>query len=191
MSGITLNFAGTNLLYNELYHKLKTLILVFLINSFKNNKLMKDHTYNVEIEWIHQRKGKMYSPELHDQNNNNANEIEVATPTQFNGGMPFTWSPEHLFTSAIASCLMTTFLAIAEHSKLNYKSFKCKSKGFLDKVDGRFAMSKIELYPEICLETEVDIEKAKKVLEKAKKACLISNSVKSEVEMHPSIKINA
>ncbi|QSS96512.1 OsmC family protein [Psychroflexus sp. ALD_RP9] len=148
---------------------------------------MEDHIYNVEIKWLEQRKGKMYSPELHDQINNNSNEIEVATPTQFNGGMPFTWSPEHLFTAAVSSCLMTTFLAIAEHSKLNYSSFKCPSKGFLNKVDGRFAMHKVELYPEICLKKNRDKKKAEKVLEKSKKACLISNSVISKIEMHPRI----
>lgn len=147
---------------------------------------MEDHVYNVEIKWLEQRKGKMYSPELHDQSNNNPNEVEVATPTQFNGGIPFTWSPEHLFTAAVSSCLMTTFLAIAEHSKLSYNSFKCPSKGFLNKVDGRFAMHKIELYPEVSIKHAQDKSRAEKVLEKSKKACLISNSVISKVEMYPS-----
>ena len=150
---------------------------------------MIDHEYNVEIEWMNTRKGKMYSPELHNVTENKTNEIEVATPTQFPGGIPHTWSPEHLFTSAVSSCLMTTFLAVAEHSKLNFKSFKCKSKGILAKVDGRFAMREIQLFPEVILEDETQIEKAKKVLDKAKKACLISNSVKSEVNMFPKISI--
>ncbi|GGE30830.1 OsmC family protein [Psychroflexus planctonicus] len=146
-----------------------------------------NHEYNVEVEWINTRKGKMYSPELHNFEADLPNEIEVATPTQFPDGIPHTWSPEHLFTSAVSSCLMTTFLAIAEYSKLDFESFKCKSKGILDKVEGKFAMREIQLYPEVVIKDEAHYDKTLKVLEKAKKACLISNSVKSEVNMFPQI----
>jgi organic hydroperoxide reductase OsmC/OhrA len=60
------------------------------------------------------RKGKLCSPELSKENGPC---IEVATPPEFPKGMPGIWSPEHLFTAAVSSCLMTTFLAIAENSK--------------------------------------------------------------------------
>ena len=71
--------------------------------------------------------------------------IEVATPPEFEKGMPNIWSPEHLFTAAVSSCLMTTFLAISEYSKFEFISFKCASKGILDKVDGKFVMTEQEL----------------------------------------------
>jgi len=86
---------------------------------------------------------------------------------------------------------MTTFLAIAEHSKLDFVSFNCKSKGILDKVDGRPMMSEIQLYPEVIVSDESFIEKAEKVLWKAKKACLISNSVKSEITIHPTVTVQS
>jgi len=35
--------------------------------------------------------------------------IEVATLPEFPKGIPGIWSPEHLFTAAVSSCLMTTF----------------------------------------------------------------------------------
>lgn len=152
---------------------------------------MTEHEYNVEIEWLNTRRGKMYSPELENTEENITNEIEVAPPTQFSGGIPYTWTPEHLFTSAVSSCLMTTFLAISEYSRLEFVSYKCKSKGILKKIDGRFAMSEIQLYPEVVVNDEALVEKAEKVLWKAKKACLISNSVKSEITMHPTITIQS
>lgn len=148
---------------------------------------MDKHFYNVNINWTKDRKGMMCSPELFKIETNQDNCIEIATPPQFSSGIPNIWSPEHLFTAAVSSCLMTTFLAIAENSKLNFISFKCGSKGVLDKVDGRFVMSEVYLYPEVVITDENQRERTKRILEKSEKACLISNSINSKVTMESKI----
>ena len=48
-------------------------------------------------------------------------------------------------------------------------------------------MSKVELFPVVEVYEEKDKERALRILEKAEKACLISNSVKSEVHMQPEV----
>lgn len=148
---------------------------------------MEKHSYNVTINWSENRKGMMCSPELHNNISNKTNCIEVATPPEFPGGMPNIWSPEHLFTAAVSSCLMTTFLAIAENSKLEFISFKCDSKGILEKVDGKFMISEVFLYPEVVITDETQQERAERILEKAEKACLISNSIISKITMKTKI----
>ena len=150
---------------------------------------MEKHLYNVNIVWNKDRKGIMCSPELNPSNEPSANCIEVATPPQFPKGMPNIWSPEHLFTAAVSSCLMTTFLAIAENSKLEFVSFSCKSKGILDRIDRKFLMSEVILEPTVVIKREEDRERAIRVLEKSEAACLITNSVKSKVTMNPTIEI--
>jgi peroxiredoxin-like protein len=147
---------------------------------------MEAHYYNVEVNWNTERKGMMCSPEL---NREAGSCIEVATPPEFPKGIPGIWSPEHLFTAAVSSCLMTTFLAIADNSKLEFVSFTCKSKGKLEQVDGKFIMSEIILEPTVTITEEKDRERAERVLQKSEAACLISNSVKSKVTMTPVIKI--
>jgi len=149
---------------------------------------MEPHYYNVEINWNTDRKGMMCSPEL---GKDGGSCIEVATPPEFPKGIPGIWSPEHLFTAAVSSCLMTTFLSVAENSKLSFAHFTCKSKGKLEQVDGRFIMSEIILEPIVTINDEKDREKAVRVLLKSEAACLISNSVKSKVTMLPIIKIEA
>lgn len=143
---------------------------------------MEAHFYNVNVEWKNDRKGEMSSPEL-TQN------IEVATPPQFPKGMEGIWSPEHLFTAAVSSCLMTTFLAIAENSKLEFSGFECKSKGKLEQVEGKFLMTEVILEPVVTIKNESEREKAEKVLQKSEANCLISNSVKSKITMIPEIKL--
>lgn len=147
---------------------------------------MEAHYYNVDITWNQERKGVICSPELNCDTNNC---IEVATPPEFPKGISGIWSPEHLFTAAVNSCLMTTFLAIAENSNLEFENFSCQSKGKLDKSEGKLLMTEIILEPTLIITNEKDYEKAMKILEKSEKACLISNSIKSKVTMYPVVKI--
>ena len=119
--------------------------------------------YEVKVNWEADRKGSMSSPVLNTK-------IEVATPPEFPKGMPGIWSPEHLLVAAVNSCLMTTFLAIAENFKFDFIDFESKADGTLEKVDA-------------------DKEKALRILEKSEAACLISNSVKAKIVFKPEIKI--
>lgn len=150
---------------------------------------MEKHSYNVDITWREDRKGMMCSPELAEGNAHSANCIEVATPPEFPKGMPNICSPEHLFTASVSSCLMTTFLAIAENSKLEFSGFSCKSKGILERVEGKYLMTEVILEPTVTIKDEKDLERAERILQKSEAACLISNSIKSKVTMEVTIKV--
>jgi peroxiredoxin-like protein len=152
---------------------------------------MESHYYNVNIQWNKDRRGVMCSPELKASSASANGCIEVATPPEFPKGIAGIWSPEHLFTAAVSSCLMTTFLSIAENSKLEFTSFQCNSKGKLDQVDGKFLMTEVLLEPTVTISNEKDRERAERVLTKAEAACLISNSIKSKVTMQPFIVVKS
>ena len=141
---------------------------------------MESHYFNVNLNWLNDRKGEISSPEL-------ATVIEVATPPPFAKGIEFIWSPEHLLTAAVNSCFMTTFLAIAENSKLEFTDFSCDAKGKLEQIDGKFLMTEVNLFPKLKLKNEADKDKALRILQKSEAACLISNSIKSKVTLEPSI----
>ena len=149
---------------------------------------MEPYFYNVDIAWSKDRKGMMCSPELNGTTQAGGC-IEVATPPEFPKGIPGIWSPEHLFTAAVSSCLMTTFLAIAENLKLDFVSFKCSSKGKLEQIEGKFLMTEVLLKPVVVIKDEKDLERAMKVLQKAEVSCLISNSVKAKIVMMPVVKV--
>ncbi len=147
---------------------------------------MEAHNYHVDVAWSETRKGVMCSRDLSDRSQC----FEVATPPEFPNGIPGIWSPEHLFTAAVSSCLMTTFLSIAENSKLDFISFKCPAVGKLEKTEEGFLMTEITLSPEVVVADESLKAKALRVLEKAEKHCLISNSIKSKVVMDPTIAVS-
>lgn len=142
---------------------------------------MEAHDYTVNLKWIADRKGEISSPELNSS-------IEIATPPQFPKGIEGIWSPEHLLTAAVNSCFMTTFLSIAENSKLEFVTFNCTAKGKLEQVDGKFLMTEILLEPVLVITKEADKDRAERILQKSEAACLVSNSIKSKISLVPTIK---
>lgn len=70
---------------------------------------MEPHYYNVYVSWDKERRGTMCSPELNNVNGKVDGCIEVATPPEFPKGVAGIWSPEHLFTAAVCSCLNRIF----------------------------------------------------------------------------------
>jgi len=137
------------------------------------------YTYSTEVAWTGERRGDLSAPQLPD--------MEVDAPPEFKGHEGV-WTPEHLFVAAVNSCFMTTFLAIAENSKLEFVSFSSDAKGTLEKLDGRgFTMTEVVLRPKLLVNHARDVERAGRILKKAEKNCLISNSIKSETRLDPEV----
>lgn len=143
---------------------------------------MEAHNYTVKVAWNRDRRGMMWSPDF-QSHGGNGHCIEVATPPEFPGGVAGVWSPEHLLTGAVSSCFMTTFLAIAEKSKLEFTSFSCHAEGTLETVDGQLQITEVVLVPSLCLDSTDDQDKALRVLEKTEKVCPITHSLKARVNV--------
>jgi len=137
------------------------------------------YSYTTEVEWTGERRGDLSAPHLPD--------LEVDAPPEFKGHEGV-WTPEHLFVAAVNSCFMTTFLAIAENSKLEFVGFSADAKGKLEKLGGQgFIMTEVVLRPKLLVSHARDVERAGRILEKAEKNCLISNSIKTETRLEPKV----
>jgi peroxiredoxin-like protein len=139
----------------------------------------KVYTYHTSIKWTEQRKGVISSAGKPD--------IQVATPPEFKGHGGI-WSPEDLFVASVNTCVMTTFLAVAERAGLAFTSYESVAEGRLELVDGKFQFTAITLKPTITLPANGDAIKAKELIEKAEANCLISNSMKARVSLEPTIR---
>ena len=138
-----------------------------------------EYFYTTEVEWTGERHGDLRAPVLPN--------VQIDAPPEFKGHEGV-WTPEHLFVAAVNSCFMTTFLAIAENSKLEFLSFSADAKGKLEKLDGRgFIMTEIVLRPKLLISHARDAERAGRILEKAEKNCLISNSIKTEMKLESEV----
>ena len=135
--------------------------------------------YSTEIQWIAERRGDLSAPDLP--------ELAVDAPPEFKGHEGF-WTPEHLFVASVNSCFMTTFLAIAENSKFDFVSLRIGAEGKLEKREGQgFMITEIILRPRLVLRDTRGVERALRILQKAERNCLISNSIKSQITLQPEV----
>jgi organic hydroperoxide reductase OsmC/OhrA len=105
--------------------------------------------------------------------------IESAPPKEFDGPGN-QWSPEGLLTAAVADCFVLSFRAIAAASKFTWSSLESRTKGTLDRIEGKMRFTRFDTHAKLHVPAGGDIERAKKLLEKAEMACLVANSLSSE-----------
>lgn len=135
--------------------------------------------YENTIVWTGEKKGEVSSPNLPS--------LQVATPPDFGGHEGF-WSPEQCFVAAVNACVMSTFLAIAQLSKLSFESYEAEASGKLDKPEGQvMQFTEITIRAKVVVTHSKDLERAGRLLEKAEKQCLVSNSIKAVVHLEPQV----
>lgn len=102
--------------------------------------------------------------------------LTTAPPVQY-GGPGDQWSPETLLVAAAADCFILTFRAVAAASKLPWLRLGCDAEGVLDRRDGVVRFTELRLHARLAVPAGVDPERAKRLLEKAEAACLVTNSL--------------
>ena len=112
-------------------------------------------------------------------------DLLVGPPPEF-GGQDSWWSPEHLFVAAVEACLMTTFFAVARKSKLAVLGYESRAEGTLDKTAEGLLFTAVTLRPVVKVAAQ-DAERAGRLIELAKKHCLVSASLKTPVAVEASV----
>ncbi len=116
-------------------------------------------------------------------------DLDTAGPPEF-GGPGDVWSPETLLVGAIADCFILSFRATARAARLEWDSLSCSVIGTLDKIDRVTQFTAYDITAELSLPAGSDEEKALRLMEKAKKHCLITNSLKAATTLQASIRVS-
>ncbi len=116
--------------------------------------------------------------------------INFSSPPEFQGE-PGLWTPEHLLVASVATCFLATFRAVAENSKLQVARLEVEAEGVLEKQEGGFRFTRVLVRPRLTIAEAADQERAQRLLEKAERACLISRSLSSQVEMQATVEVGA
>ena len=105
--------------------------------------------------------------------------IESAPPKEFDGPGN-QWSPEGLLTAAVADCFVLSFRAIAAASKFTWLSLESRTEGTLDRVDGKMRFTRFDTHAKLRVPAGTDLERARKLMEKAEFSCPVANSLSSD-----------
>ncbi|NHJ84246.1 MAG: OsmC family protein [Asgard group archaeon] len=148
----------------------------------------EQHKYHVKIVSKEDRLGDLI---LDDKNKP---VIQVATPPEFPGGRPDIHSPEDLYVASIASCKMTTFYAMAEKLDIGLQTLIVEATGYLGDAgpEARGMMfTQVDVHLIIEIEDEENRKSAEKCVSLTNKYCLISNSIKSKMNVTFEINISS
>jgi organic hydroperoxide reductase OsmC/OhrA len=112
--------------------------------------------------------------------------IESLPPPEF-GGPPGHWSPETLLCAAVADCFVLSFRAVARASRLAWQSLEVDVEGMLERTEDGPRFTRFTVSPRLCLGEGASEVLARTVLEKAKRSCLVSNSLRAESVLAPTV----
>jgi organic hydroperoxide reductase OsmC/OhrA len=137
------------------------------------------HTYDTSVEWTGERHGTLTA--------NGRASVAIGAPPEFDGSADV-WSPEHLCVAAVNACVMLTFIAIAQNSKVAFKAYTAAATGTLEKIAGRGpVITQVLVRPRITIGPDVDRGKVERLITMAEKHCFVSNSLNGEVRLEPEI----
>jgi len=114
--------------------------------------------------------------------------LASAAPSEF-GGPGDRWSPETLLVAALADCFVLSFRAVAQASKLEWVSLRCEVEGTLDRVERVTQFTGFKVRASLRVPQGANSERARGLLEKAEKICLISNSLKAASHLETSVEV--
>ena len=141
--------------------------------------MLSTYSYHVTAHWTEHKRGIVEAEGI-------PRTINFSAPPEF-GGEPGLWTPEHLLLAAVSTCYVATFRAVAEASKLEFRSLELAVDGTIEKQEGGFRFTHIVLRPSIVIEKEDDRARAGRLLEKAERGCLISRSLSCPVNLDAKI----
>ncbi len=113
-------------------------------------------------------------------------ELHTAAPLEF-GGPGDRWSPETLLVAAVADCFVLSFRAIARASSFVWRALDCNAEGVLDRVEGTLRFKDLRIRARLVVPEAADEARARRLLEKAEKGCLVSNSLLAERHLETEI----
>jgi uncharacterized OsmC-like protein len=93
--------------------------------------------------------------------------------------------------AAVETCFMFTFRAVAEPSKFEFQLLELSGSGTVDRKDGSTRFTDIVLRSRLTLPKGADPERAKRMLEKGKNACLVTASLSVPVRLESEIVVES
>jgi organic hydroperoxide reductase OsmC/OhrA len=139
-------------------------------------KSYKSFRYKANVTWDGARRGKLAAAGKPD--------IVVGSPPEFKGE-PRWWSPEELLVGSLNTCLLLTFLTLAQARGLTPVSYASEADGLVENREGKYRVTAVTVRPSVAVKDQAELETARTVMENVEAHCFISNSITAKVTLEP------
>lgn len=116
--------------------------------------------------------------------------IIVGSPPEFKG-KPDNWAPEELLVGSVNTCILLTFLTLAQGRGLIPAAYESEAEGLLENVDGKYLITEVTIRPRITVKSQADVGPIREAIESAESRCFMSNSVKAKVTVVPNVVVQS
>ena len=141
----------------------------------------KSFTYRTSLVWSGARAGVLGSEDKPP--------IQASSPPEFKG-VAGAWTPEDLFVGAVNMCTLMTFVAFAERLGVPFLSYSSEAEGTLEFVDGSYRFTRVTVRPLIRVTDGGAAAAVERALHEAHDSCIVSNSIRPEVVLEPTIELS-
>src|SRR3981189_1706985 len=134
----------------------------------------KSFRYKANTAWNSARRGTLSA--------SGKPNINVGSPPEFKGE-PDIWAPEELLVGSVNTCMMLTFLTLAQAKSLVPVGYESEAEGLLENVEGTYRITEVAVRPRVTLNGTAELERAREIMESVEALCFISNSITSKVTL--------
>ena len=136
----------------------------------------KSFHYKAETSWSSARRGMLSAVGRPN--------IVVGSPPEFKGE-PGVWAPEELLVGSLNTCMMLTFLTLAQARGLTPVGYESEAEGLLENVEGKYHIIEVAVRARVTLKSDAELEPARKTMEGVEAHCFIANSINARVTLTP------
>jgi len=140
----------------------------------------KRFTHKTVITWDEEKQAFLCSI------GNKTIEIAASQESKRHEGM---LTPEELFVDSIEGFIKDAFIDSAKRNNLEILSYESEGHGIVEKVEDKFMFTEIKIRPQIIVATNVQVGKAKELIELAGENFAIASLIRCKIRIYPEIKI--
>jgi organic hydroperoxide reductase OsmC/OhrA len=140
----------------------------------ETRRAFKSFRYRAKTDWTSARLGTLSAP--------GKSRVDVGSPPEFKG-QPDVWAPEELLVGSVNTCMMLTFITLAQMKKLVPAGYESEAEGLLENVDGKYRITEVDVRPRVTLNSASELERAREIMDGVKAQCFISNSITAKVTL--------
>jgi organic hydroperoxide reductase OsmC/OhrA len=117
-------------------------------------------------------------------------DLETAPPPEFDGPGGV-WSPETLLVASIADCFILTFRGVARAAQVEWETLEAHVEGTLERTGGVTQFTRYLTRAVLTVKPTVDTAKARELLERAERLCLVANSLRGDRVLDATVNVLA
>jgi organic hydroperoxide reductase OsmC/OhrA len=102
----------------------------------------KSFRYKANTAWSFTRRGTLSA--------SGKPNINVGSPPEFKGE-PDVWAPEELLVGSVNTCMMLTFLTLAQAKGLTPVRYESEAEGLLENIEGKYRITEVMIRPRVSL----------------------------------------